>query len=91
MRIPLVSLWILINVSLYSCKTLRPIDYYYQIVDGRLCSFDKIEDLQSKKSICKDLKDFDSSWLLVNKQKWKEILTQGVDDMLVQKLPEKPK
>ena len=77
-------------IWLTSCVTLKPSDYVYQIIDNKICYFDKIEDIQKKKAMCKEMKDL-NGWMVISPEKLKEVLTKGVEDLLIIKLQDKPK
>jgi hypothetical protein len=69
---------------------IKPTDMIYQIgiVEGKACYYDNIKDLEKKdpkKVICKEFKEFDNTWYLINIAKWREILNKGIDQLIIEK------
>ena len=71
-------LWIL---AIVSCNTIpiSPDKIIYSIIDNRACHFKSASDLVNKKMTCKEIKDFNSDWMLVHKVNFREMLLQGFD------------
>jgi hypothetical protein len=79
-----------------SCETLKkldPKDIVYQAMGGKACFYDNIADLEKKKPktlVCKELSELEGR-LIIDPIKLKEILTQGIDQLITEKNQDIPK
>jgi hypothetical protein len=66
----------LIFLSLSGCISLKPYQIVYKVKDGKLCSWRELND---KKMICKEIGEFDNTWLFINEQNLKDKFNEIFD------------